>query len=851
VKQHRFAFAALLVAFAPSRAASQQTAPSLASSEAETSRGTSDESVVIAAGARYKAGGFHRWLLGDTYRDLWGRPMRVQVLNLRTFAGGLRPDKVGGGNTTRSLRFLNPEGVDYVFRMVDKSKLTTPKRLKGTVVEKIFRDQVSASHPAGALLAAPMLDAAGVLHVTPVFVVMPDDPVLGEFRAEFAGTLGMIEQYPSKPKDGDGFAGAIKVIDSDELLALLDSDAGQRFDAPALLTARLMDMLINDWDRHGGQWKWARFQPGAGSLWEPISRDRDHAFTASGGVVMGVARKSYPNMVVFQGSLPSVRAMTWNSLEFDRRMLGGLEKPVWDSVVGQLVRRVTDAVIETGVHALPAEYQSSAPLMAQTLKQRRDGLPDMANRFYYALAAVADIHATDAADRATITRVNDGIVEVRLQSGEGAPYFLRRFDARETSEIRVYLHGGDDSAFVTGKVQRSIPVRIIGGNGTNRLIDSSRVDGHGHRGHLYDVGHRKGVEYPKDTFFNRRPWVKQDGHLLLPGRDRGTSITPVVGLGTYRDLGVVPSLGVRKYRYSFRHRPYSSMVGLRADYSSGLNGFRVAFLWDKRREDSPVHFALTAQMSQLEMVSFYGYGNDVPSAASIAFFDARHRQWLLQPAIARSYGLRSELYVGPVVQYTVTDSTPDKFLSLTQPYGFGRFGQVGLRLGLHHDTRDVPRDPGRGLTLDLTGNVYPALWDVTSEYAAIEGVATTYLRFPIPMHPVLVLRGVGKQLYGAFPFHDAAFIGGRNMLRSVDTQRYAGDASLYGGAELRVRLARFGYILPWDIGIFGMADAGRVFVAGESPGGWHKTAGVGFWIGVPDPSTAIRVCRRLDASGRC
>ncbi len=224
MKHHGFAFAALLLAFAPSRAAAQQTAPSLASAKTETARGTGDESVVIAAGTRYKAGGFHRWLLGDTYRDLWGRPMRVQVLNLRTFAGGLRPDKVGGGNTTRSLRFLNPDGVDYVFRMVDKSKLTTPKRFKGTVVDKVFRDQVSASHPAGALLAAPMLEAAGVLHVTPVFVVMPDDPALGTFRAEFAGTLGMIEQYPSKPQHGDGFAGALKIIDSDELLALLDSD---------------------------------------------------------------------------------------------------------------------------------------------------------------------------------------------------------------------------------------------------------------------------------------------------------------------------------------------------------------------------------------------------------------------------------------------------------------------------------------------------------------------------------------------------------------------------------------------------------------------------------------------------
>ncbi len=48
---------------------------------------------------------------------------------------------------------------------------------------------------------------------------------------------------------------------------------------------------------------------------------------------------------------------------------------------------------------------------------------------------------------------------------------------RKPSEIRIYLHGGDDTALVTGTVEQSIPVRIIGGNGTNLLIDSSLVGG--------------------------------------------------------------------------------------------------------------------------------------------------------------------------------------------------------------------------------------------------------------------------------------------------------------------------------------------------------------------------------------
>ena len=51
---------------------------------------------------------------------------------------------------------------------------------------------------------------------------------------------------------------------------------------------------------------------------------------------------------------------------------------------------------------------------------------------------------TDAADRATVVRTPDGYVDVRIQSGDNAPWFARRYNPAETREIRLYLHGGDD-----------------------------------------------------------------------------------------------------------------------------------------------------------------------------------------------------------------------------------------------------------------------------------------------------------------------------------------------------------------------------------------------------------------------
>ena len=810
------------------------------------------DSVEIVPGAQYRAGWLHRFLLGAGYRNLWTTPMRVEVLNLRTFAGGLRPLKAGGGNQTQSLRFVTPDGVEYAFRSVAKADVMIQPGFRGSVVEAIYADQISASHPASALVAARLLGAAGVLHATPVLAVMPDDSLLGEFRAFFAGRLGLIEESPGTPRHHGGFAGAVAIIDSDTLLALLNRDPEERIDAPAMLTARLTDMLLGDWDRHQGQWKWARLQESPRTAWLPIPRDRDKAFISYGGMIPSLARLALPNIMAFGASYSSVQGLTVNSLEFDRRVLGGLEKSVWDSVAAELVRRISDSVIDDAVSALPPEYLPSAPQLALTLKLRRDALPGTADRFYALIAAVADIHATDAPDRATVTRVDDRFVEVRLESGNGRPYFLRRFDGLETGEIRIYLHGGCDTALITGNVRTSIPVRIIGGNGANRLIDSSRVGRSQDRAHLYDVGTVDDVGYGPDTLFNRRPWVRERGELVPPARDRGGPLGPIVGFSHNHDLGLVPRLGVYRARYGFGRRPYSSRVGLEAEYATNVGGFRVRMTADQRLESSPVHFLASARMSELEVLSFHGLGNATPDSAT-DYFEVRQRQWLLHPALALALGPRSDLSLGPVAQFSVTDSTPNRFISNARPYGFGRFGQAGLRLSLHHDARDQPGDPHRGLLADLTGSFFPAVWDVTSPFGEITGRARAYLTFPIPVHPILVLGGGAKKVFGRYPFHEAAFIGGRGTLRSLGAERYGGDASLYGTAELRVMLARFAFILPMNVGIFGVLNAGRVYVDGSSPGGWHTARGVGFWIGVLglDQATNIRVCGQPGRGGRC
>ncbi len=832
-----------LVTISPQSARSQGTPPPL----------NARDSVVIEAGPDYAAGGLRRKWLGDNYRDLWTAPIKVPVLDLNTFAGGIKPFKTGGGKQGKSLRFVTADSTEWVFRPVHKTFLVIGREFDHTIIWSIFHDQGSASHPTGAIAAAPMLGAAGVLHPNPRLAVMPDDPALGDFRKEFAGVLGMIEEYPTKPKDAPGFAGAEKVIETDELLEGINKEPQNQVDAREFLTARLMDLFFGDNDRHPNQWKWARLDKSKDALWIAIPRDRDKVFVSYEGMLLRLVRIALPSLVTFRDSYSDPTALFANATDFDRRLLGSLDRTVWDSVATALMRTITDAVIDNAVLAMPPQYAASSRSIAARLKIRRDHLREAADLYYSELWPVADIHATDADDNATVVRSSDGSVDIAIRSGDSAPWYHRRFDPAETHEIRLYLHGGNDNVIVTGTAARSIPLRIIGGNGTNTLVDSSVVGGRGNPTRLYDVGTVEGVKYAPDSAdikanednafnhsFNHRPWVRAYGTLIPPALDRGSAMKPIAGVRTQRGLGVIPHIGIARYVYGFRKIPYASMVQADAAYSLGSNRFAIGVGADKRFESSDVHLPATAGITQLEVVQFHGFGNDVLDLRG-KFYDVRKSEWYLRPAIGVSLNPESEISLGPVIRYTRTDSVGNRFISTERPYGFARFGEAGLELKLRYDSRVVPDTTKPRAVLDIAGSAYPAIWDVASAYGALDGVASAFLTLPVGTKPVLAFRGGGKKLFGDFPYFDAAFLGGSHSLRTEERQRYAGDASLYGSIELRVPIARFPLILPLDVGVLDFADAGRVYLNGDSPGGWHTAAGAGFWVGIVNPGTSINV----------
>jgi hypothetical protein len=814
-------------------------------SQSQTVPGIGPDSVETIPVKGFAAGSFWRSMFGENYRELWTMPIRVPILHLDQFEGGLIPYKLGGGKQTVSLRMVTQDSAEYVFRPVYKKPNLTSD-YEGSLMWKVFRDAGSASHPAANVAIVPLMTTFGFLNPGARLVFMPDDPRLGEFRKDFKNVLGTLEVYPSVPKSGRAFANAVKILDAEGLLEALNKDASVKVDARKLLKIVMLDMLVGDNDRHADQWRWAQLQPGG--LYEPVARDRDKVFLSYEGFVLGLARKAVPSLVRFDSVYSDPTALFENATNFDRRVLGGLDREVWESTATELKSAATDAVIDEMIAAMPREYAKYSNDIRQKLRYRRDHLNEVALTYYDQLFRVADVHATDTADIATIVRQPDGSVDVGFTSKGDGHWFQRHYDPAQTREIRVYLHGGDDSATITGSVS-GIPVRVIGGNGTNSIVNQAG----GRSTRLYDVGSVDDVHYGRNipleidsyvdalnAYYNRRPLVHAYGREIFPGKDYGVIIKPVVGLKTGHNIGAVPKIGIARYVYGFRKEPYASMIQADVGFSTGTRGWKANLIGDKRFESSDFHLPAIATVSQLEVVQFRGLGNDIEDSDD-EFFDVKQTQWSFYPGIGYSFFPGSEFTIGPIIRSTTTDSANSDFLALTRPYGFSRFSQAGVQAKLHFDSRILPDTAKPHFIVDFTGSGYPGMWDAETAYESVEGFAAAFINIPFATKPVIALRGGGKKLYGNFPYFDAAFIGGGRSFRVEHSQRFAGDASLYGNAELRIPLINFPTIVPTDVGLLGFADAAKVYVDGDAPGGFHTAVGGGFWIGAVNATRNVNV----------
>jgi hypothetical protein len=885
---------------------------------------TPGDTLLRAAGPQYEAGSVRRFLHGSNWRELWTMPVSVTVLDVRAFAGGLLPERRGGGSQSITLHMVDAAGDGWIFRSIDKyPHFGLPREARGTPAAFIVADHVSILHPGSHFVMPDLLEAAGILHVRPQLFVMPDDAVLGEFRAEFAGMLGGLERRPNQGPGGTpGFAGSRRIRGTTGFLAELDASHEHLLDEREFLRARLMDFLVGDPDRGSDQWRWARFGESGAYSWRPIPRDRDwalaHADGALASLLPRLARDLYGKLPRFGPRYPAIDVLTFSTHVLDRRLLTRLTREDFAVEAAHVQAALTDDVIASAVAALPREWQalSGAGLVA-ALRARRDGLPRMADVFYGWLAGEVDVRGTDEADLAEIHRNADGTVLVRIRplppaadasQREPAPnpavdplagsaaaspaaaaaaapapapaagpvFYERLFRPGETREVRVHLQDGDDHARITGSAAGPIRLRVIGGGGSNVLEDlAGGVQFHDHGGTSriirapgtrLDVAEWWAPEPPEGIRANLE-WAPDWG----AARSYGALID-------YHDRsGVLAGARAQYVRYGFRrlpHRLHIDMRALHAARSPGRGGASAQLTLDYRLQNSRRSVLLEADASTLETFRFHGLGNDA-AALDAAGTRLTYGEVRLAPSLRWHVGLRAGRVAGPGADAQTDDAAAlddagalgalpaaprleGTFLiggvlgrtAPWQPAGevldtavpAAAVTRLGLRAAIDLRRADRPAVPRRGFRLRAETAAYPAVDGPAGAFGNVAADAAFY----VPLAgdgPHLALRGGGEHVFGDFPLFGAAFVGGRHSLRGFRMDRFAGDAGMYGAAELRIPLDTVTLLLRTEAGLLAFGDAGRVWHGGASPGGWHTGYGAGAWLAAFGAGASFAVAR--------
>ncbi|HEY7028357.1 MAG TPA: hypothetical protein VH438_12150 [Gemmatimonadales bacterium] len=788
-----------------------------------------NETTLQAAGKQYGSGWFHRFLLGSEYREVWTTPITVPVLDMNTYAGGLRAVSKTGGQQSKSLRLQSSDGHQFFFRSIDKDPSgALPAELQQTVAASVARDQTSSALPTAPLVVGRLLTAAGILHAEPTIVVLPDVERMGEFRADFAGLMGTLEERVGGSGPAAHWGGATEIVLTDTLYARLERSSADQVDGSAFLKARLFDVLIGDWDRHRDQWRWAYFGDSVPRRWVPIPLDRDQAFAKYDGFLLWIARQSAFQLTNFQGEYSSPVGAAWNGRDLDRRLLTGLSWSDWEAVVNQLTSALSDSVIQNAVEALPPEhYQIIGSRLTAWLTERREGLAKEARKYYQMLAGEVDLTATDSGDVVTATRDETG-VEVTLAPREAPDkfWFRRRFLAKETSDIRVFLRNGNDSVLVSGNGGEPT-VRILADQGDDVMVDSAASGSN----RFYDDPAGPQHTLGKNVGIDRRPYVlppRPEGQL--PPRDWGHRWQGMIWASYGPDLGVFFGAGVTYTRYGFRKLPFSERHRIRAGFATGPGSYRFDYRGEFHRENSRGGFLLLARASGIDVLNFHGYGNETSDSGSAEFYRVTQDAYTVAPLFLFPLASHGDIAFGPYMKYASTDKRTDRFLATVNPYGSGNFGEVGVGVTLRFDTKNRRHAATRGWTFEVTGRMFPAWWDVEEDFGDVAAEAATFLSPKLPLHPTFAFRAGGKKIWGPYPFFEAAYIGDAGTVRLGRDGRYAGDASAYGNAELRLALGRATIVLPTDFGVFGLADAGRVFLEGENSDVWHSAFGGGIWL---------------------
>jgi len=805
----------------------------------------SDSVVRVKISEIYNRGNFQRFLMGDNYRSIWNTEVELPVFDIGTEKGGLSIIKRGGGQQTKSIRMTDKTGKQYVLRSVNKyMEKAMAENMQNTFAIDILQDGISASHPFAAVTVPKLADAAGIMHTNPKIVWVPDDLRLGIYREEMANGVFLFEERPAgNREDIESFERSEKIVNTSEVIEKTQKKHNHKVDQQAVVRARIFDILINDWDRHDDQWRWASFEKDKQTIYRPIPRDRDQVYFVNQGVGMWIVTLKYP-MRKFQGfdyEIKDINGLTYNGRFFDRSFMAEPDLDDWMAIADDIQNNITDTIIHDAIRSLPENiYDSTGAVIEGKLQARRDLLDTYAKEYYRFLARAVDVVGTNERELFEVQRLENGNTQLtvfELSNKKGkvkAQLYSRDFKYDETKEIRLYGLKGKDLFKVNGSGKKGIKVRIIGGKGNDSIIDQSKVRGPGKNTIVYDRKDKNNVII-KSNETRLQLSKKKSVNTYNRKQFKHNQSMPILMVGYNVDDGISLGLGVNIKRYNFRD---SISHKIRGKIAFRTGAFMVRYNGMFTPISKTFDLLLDAQISIPQNVdNFYGLGNDTKKATSDKkYYRVRYEYVWLNPSLRQTINKDFYYSFGAFYQYFKVTDTSDRFIGDIYPQvldssAYLSHHYTGLNLMYRLDSRNNAIFPQRGVMWETEALGFYSIREDGENFIKIRSDLSFYLSFRKDPRVVFAFRFGGATNIGDYEFYHANFLGGKTNLRGFRSNRFAGDHSFYQNTEIRIKLLNIkSYVFNGQTGILLFNDLGRVWVNGESSRSWHDGYGIGIWL---------------------
>ncbi len=815
------------------------------------------DSIQVAVAPNYNnVGKFHRFLFGENYRKTWAAPVKIRVFNIQQEKGGLKIVKLGGGMQTRSLRLEDNAGRQYVLRTLQKyPERALPANLKETIAKDILQDQVTTANPFAALTVPPLANALNIPHMNPEAVYVADDPGLGEYRKDFANQVFLFEERI--PDESE------KSVNTDKLIKNLQKDNDELIDQKIVLRARLLDMLLGDWDRHEDQWRWDKTKTGKQVLYTPIPRDRDQVYYQTSGIFPWIVSHQWlkSKFQPYKDEIRDINGWNFNARYFDRSFLNALSQQDWEEQIAYVQQHLPDSLVYRAMKRMPPSvYEISGKQLAETFIQRRNRLAKQAIDYYQFISIYVDIPASDKHEKLVLDYRENGEIAVTIYKTkkegnvEGIIY-QRTFVPQVTKEIRLYGYGGNNAFEVKGQQKSNIKVRLIGGQDSdsyqidNDFANANKLLIYDDKGSKNNLPNKKlaTLRLSNDTAvynYNRKSFAYDRFEIVV--------------LPEYNnDNGVSVNFGFRDTKHGFRKEPYAFKHELIANYSIPRKSFSIGYEadWKKLIGNYDLNIKASSQGPN-NVGNFFGVGNNSQFMAylpdddgefdndqddKIPFFRNRYDLVDADVSLKRRFG-NFELSAGISNQFynSAYSNNANKFLGLYQSTFpgenvFGTKWYTGLKFMAVYDTRNNPLMPTKGLYWQATLRGLQQLNENHLRSGTFHTDFTAYLNPDGHGSFVMANRSGVAASAGDPAFFQMVKLGGSVNLRGFYRGRFTGTSLAFNNLELRLKVLDFNsYLFPGKLGLIGFHDIGRVWSKGVQSNTWHNGYGGGIFFSPAD-----------------